>query len=91
MLYKKYHRNFIRKFKKGTRFEYMYIDDNGKGENITVTALIHCTGKPIIDKTVWDRAYCIRIPVSRDDYSFGFHTKFTLMFSDGTIENVKLF
>ena len=90
MLYKKYHRNFIRQFKKGVRFEYMYIDDNGRGGNISVTVRIRCTGEPMIDQTAWDRGCCIRIPVLRDDYSFGFYTKFTLIFSDGTIENVKL-
>lgn len=30
MLYKKYHRNFIRKFKKGTRFKF-FINDDTKG------------------------------------------------------------
>lgn len=90
MLYKKYHRNFVRKFKKGVRFEYMYIDDYGKDENITVTAHIYCTGEPIINQNVWNRACCIQIPVSRNDYSFGFYANFTLIFCDGTIENVKL-
>lgn len=83
MLYKKFHRNFVRQFKKGVSFVYTYIDNNG-------TASIRCTGEPIIDQTAWDRACCIQISVSRDDYSFGFYTKFTLVFSDGTIENVKL-
>lgn len=86
MLYKKYHKNHVRKFKKGTKFEYIYIDEK-VGESIT--AKICCTGEPMIVR-VSDacrvQTYRIQIPVSRDDYAFGFHTNFILVFEDGFVE-----
>lgn len=90
MLYKKYHRNFVKQFKKGVEFEYMYLDDNGRNENVTITAHICCTGKPMIGQTRWDNSCCIQIPVSRDDYCFGYHSKFTLVYSDGIIVDVEI-
>lgn len=85
MLYKKYHRNFVRQFKKGTKFEYMYLDDSKEN-----TVHICCTGELMIGQNRWDHTCCIQIPVSRNDYSFNFFSKFTLIFSDGIIEDVKL-
>ena len=78
MLYKKYHRNFVRKFKKGTKFEYTSRIDN-------ITIQYCCTGELIIEP---DRC-CRNAPwiLTSTTGNFGY-CRFTLIFVDGVIEKV---
>lgn len=76
MLYKKYHRNFVRKFKKGIKFEHTSRIDH------TIFQYC-CTGELMIEQ---DRCcgYAILTSVTGN---FGY-CKFTLIFVDGVIEKV---
>lgn len=79
MLYKKYHRNFVRKFKRGTKFEYTSRFNH-------VTYQYCCTGELMIEQ---DRC-CGSAPWILTSVSgrFSYCSRFTLIFVDGVIEKV---
>lgn len=78
MLYKKYHRNFIRQFKKGIRFEHTSRIDS------TIFQYC-CTGELMIEQD----GCCGYAPwiLTSVTGNFGY-CKFTLVFVDGVIEKV---
>lgn len=70
MLYKKYHRNFVRKFKKGTKFE--YIEGRGPGIKFTVSI------EPYSDWRYW-KGIGIRIKTSGENL-------WNLVYPEGQLE-----
>ena len=78
MLYKKYHRNFVRQFKKGAEFEHISCIYN-------TTDQYYCTGELMIELDRCCGGYWILTLISAKS---GYKGKFTLVFVDGVIEKV---
>lgn len=79
MLYKKYHRNFVRQFKEGAEFEYT-------SRIYHTTDQYYCTGELMIElDRCCENAHRIQTLVSAKS---GYKGKFTLVFVDGVIEKV---